>query len=105
MVKVWVFPLPDDPRYPHYMGNGRFGPRSDYLMRFGISQVGGEHGNSLYRWNRLLGRSRLNGKGGCRRRGRVVPTAVADYGGSRDDTCEQQRSDSVWLQRHLSRLW
>ena len=55
--RVWVFPLPDDPRYPHYMGNGRFGPKSDYLMRFGISQVGGEHGNELYRWNRLLGLS------------------------------------------------
>src|SRR5207237_617249 len=29
--------------------------RSDYLMHFGIAQVGGEHGNQVERWNELLG--------------------------------------------------
>jgi hypothetical protein len=58
--RVWVFPFPDQPKAPHYLGNGLFGPRSDYLMHFGIMQAGGEHGNQLYRWNQLVG----IGKGG-----------------------------------------
>jgi hypothetical protein len=53
--RVWVFPFPDDPREPHYTANGRFGPRSDYLMRFNIAQAGGEHGNQLFRWNQFVG--------------------------------------------------
>ncbi|MEO8621460.1 MAG: YfhO family protein [bacterium] len=56
--RVWVFPFPDLADAPHYMGNGRFPVNSDYLMHFGISQAGGEHGNQLYRWNRLLGLSK-----------------------------------------------
>jgi hypothetical protein len=53
--RVWVFPFPQQQGAPHYLGNGRFGERSDYLMRFGISQAGGEHGNQLYRWNQFVG--------------------------------------------------
>ncbi|MDB4915540.1 MAG: putative rane protein [Gemmatimonadetes bacterium] len=53
--RVWVFPFPEDAKAAHYIANGRFGPRSDYLMHFGIAQAGGEHGNQLYRWNQLVG--------------------------------------------------
>jgi hypothetical protein len=52
--RVWVFPFPEGAG-PRYSGNDRFGVNSNYLMRFGIEQVGGEHGNQLQRWNDVLG--------------------------------------------------
>jgi hypothetical protein len=55
--RVWAFPFPREPVTARYMGNGRFPTSSDYLMRFGIQQAGGEHGNQLYRWNRFVGLS------------------------------------------------
>lgn len=42
--RVWALPVPQA-----YRGN------SDYLMRFGIDQVAGEHGNQLQRYNEYLG--------------------------------------------------
>ncbi|MDB4913425.1 MAG: Protein of unknown function, rane YfhO [Gemmatimonadetes bacterium] len=53
--RVWVFPFPEEPGGVRYLGNGTFGLHTDYLMRFGIMQAGGEHGNQLYRWNQLAG--------------------------------------------------
>jgi hypothetical protein len=44
--RVWVFPMPQGAVYRNH-GN--------YLMRFGIDQTAGEHGNQLQRWNEYLG--------------------------------------------------
>jgi hypothetical protein len=44
--RVWVFPIPQGAVYRNH-GN--------YLMRFGIDQTAGEHGNQLQRWNEYLG--------------------------------------------------
>jgi hypothetical protein len=52
--RVWVFPYPLDKRVG-YRGNGLFDVNSNYLMRFGIEQAGGEHGNQLQRWNQYVG--------------------------------------------------
>jgi hypothetical protein len=53
--RVWVFPFPIGEPGQLYLGNGRFGPRSNYLMHHGFEMVGGEHGNQPERWNRLVG--------------------------------------------------
>jgi hypothetical protein len=53
--RVWVFPFPTGEPGQLYLGNGRFGPRSNYLMHHGFEMVGGEHGNQSERWNRLVG--------------------------------------------------
>lgn len=45
--RVWHLPFPAGMVYRGVAGN--------YLMRFGIDQVGGEHGNQLQRWNEYLG--------------------------------------------------
>lgn len=52
--RVWVFPFPLDKRVG-YKGNGLFDANSNYLMRFRVEQVGGEHGNQLQRWNQYVG--------------------------------------------------
>ncbi len=52
--RVWTFPFPMQ-QGAQYMGNDRFGPSTNYLMHFGIEQVGGEHGNQLQRWNAYVG--------------------------------------------------
>ena len=52
--RVWVFPFPLDKRVG-YRGNGMFDANSNYLMRFGVEQAGGEHGNQLQRWNQYVG--------------------------------------------------
>jgi hypothetical protein len=53
--RAWVFPFPEEAGGVRYLGNGTFGLHTDYLMRFGIPQAGGEHGNQLLRWNQLVG--------------------------------------------------
>jgi Bacterial membrane protein YfhO len=45
--RVWVLPVPAQAVYRGQINN--------YLMRFGIDQAAGEHGNQLQRWNQLLG--------------------------------------------------
>jgi hypothetical protein len=45
--RVWTLPLPQGMVYRGADGN--------YLMRFGLDQVGGEHGNQLHRYNQYLG--------------------------------------------------
>jgi len=45
--RVWV--LPSIPQLPAYRG------QTNYLMRFGVEQITGEHGNQLQRWNEYLG--------------------------------------------------
>lgn len=45
--RVWV--LPPLPQLPAYHG------QSNYLMKFGVPQITGEHGNQLQRWNQYLG--------------------------------------------------
>jgi hypothetical protein len=45
--RVWTLPLPQGMVYRGADGN--------YLMRFGLQQVGGEHGNQLHRYNEYLG--------------------------------------------------
>jgi hypothetical protein len=45
--RVWVLPFPPEAVYRGQAGN--------YLMRFGIDQAGGEHGNQLQRWNDYVG--------------------------------------------------
>jgi hypothetical protein len=53
--RVWVFPFPTNDISAVSSSGGSVAVRSDYLMHFGFSQVGGEHGNQLQRWNELLG--------------------------------------------------
>jgi hypothetical protein len=53
--RVWVFPFPSNELSAVSSSGGSVGVRSDYLMHFGFSQVGGEHGNQLQRWNEVLG--------------------------------------------------
>jgi hypothetical protein len=45
--RTWVLPVPPEAVYRGQVNN--------YLMRFGIDQAAGEHGNQLQRWNQLLG--------------------------------------------------
>lgn len=45
--RVWHLPFPAGMVYRGVAGN--------YLMRFGIDQAGGEHGNQIQRWNEYLG--------------------------------------------------
>ncbi|MEN8374833.1 MAG: YfhO family protein [Gemmatimonadota bacterium] len=47
--RVWT--LPSLAQLPAYRG------QTNYLMRFGVEQVTGEHGNQLQRWNEYLGAS------------------------------------------------
>lgn len=44
--RVWVLPAGGRAAYPR---------EPDLLMRFGIEQAGGEHGNQLQRWNEFVG--------------------------------------------------
>lgn len=44
--RVWVLPLGGGAAYPR---------EPNYLMRFGIEQAGGEHGNQLQRYNEFVG--------------------------------------------------
>jgi len=53
--RVWVFPNPVAGDSGGYLGNKQFGVHSNYLMRFGLQQIGGEHGNQLQRWNEYGG--------------------------------------------------
>lgn len=48
--RTWVLPVPPDAVYRGQINN--------YLMRFGVDQAAGEHGNQLQRWNQLLGAGR-----------------------------------------------
>jgi hypothetical protein len=45
--RVFVLPVPPEAVYRGQVNN--------YLMRFGVDQAAGEHGNQLQRWNQLLG--------------------------------------------------
>lgn len=49
--RVWVVPGSQvlGPQVPTYHGH------DNYLMRFGIEQASGEHGNQIQRWNEYLG--------------------------------------------------
>jgi hypothetical protein len=45
--RVWVLPMPPEGVYRGQVNN--------YLMRFGVDQAAGEHGNPLQRWNQFMG--------------------------------------------------
>ena len=47
--RVWTLPLGGGAGYPR---------EANYLMRFGIEQAGGEHGNQLQRYNEFIGAGR-----------------------------------------------
>jgi len=49
--RVWVLPFPPEAIYRSNV----VGAPGNYLMRFGIDQAGGEHGNQLQRWNDYVG--------------------------------------------------
>ena len=53
--RVWVYDRPVPGDSGGYLGNEHFGAHSNYLMHFGIAQIGGEHGNQLQRWNEYGG--------------------------------------------------
>ncbi len=52
--RVFVLPGAEGAAQP-MLGDGRFGPRSNYLMYAGLDNAGGEHGNQLRRWNEYVG--------------------------------------------------